>query len=167
MVIFTPQECEYIKSFYTTELEQSADSVFDFGKVNIKFSNATNKFVTTDNKELIDFLETKLSQWGVNSIPLVKFMRYQTGDKLIRHTDFSKYGVDIIYKTYLIQLSNPNDYVGGELIVGDVIQSREQGTLSIINPTTLHEVTMVTSGERISLVLFLMEEHLNVKKSII
>jgi predicted 2-oxoglutarate/Fe(II)-dependent dioxygenase YbiX len=167
MVVFTPEECEYIKSFYIIESEHSSDEVQNYGSVKLKFSNSSAKYISTTNEELIKFLETKLNKLGVKSIPLVKFMRYQTGDNLARHTDFSKYGVDIIYKTYLVQLSKSDDYVGGDLIVGNDIQSKEQGSLCIINPTTPHEVTKVISGERISLVLFLREENLNIVKSII
>ena len=167
MVIFTPEECEYIKSFYTSDIEHQSNEVQHYGKVDIVFSKATNKYATTTNEKLISFLENKLNQCGVKSIPLVKFMRYQKGDNLVRHVDFSKYGVDIIYKTYLVQLSKSDEYTGGDLIVGDEVQSREQGSLFIINPTTPHEVTKVLSGERLSLVLFLMEENLNFKKSII
>jgi len=167
MVVFTPEECEYIKSFYDTESEHSSDEIQKYGDVTIKFSNSSTKYTSTQNEELIKFLESKLNQYGVKSIPLVKFMRYQKGDKLARHTDFSKYGVDIIYKTYLVQLSDSNDYEGGDLIVGKEIASREQGSLSIINPTTPHEVTKVISGERLSMVLFLREANLNIKKTII
>lgn len=167
MVVFTPEECEWIKSFYDTDSEHSSDEVQKYGDVYIKFGKSSTKYTSTKNEELIKFLENKLNQWGVKSIPLVKFMRYQTGDNLARHTDFSKYGVDIIYKTYLIQLSNSNEYEGGDLIVGKEIASREQGSLSIINPTTPHEVTKVISGERVSMVLFLREENLNITKSII
>lgn len=167
MVIFTPSECEYIKSFYYTEIEHTSDEIQQYGKVSIKFSNSSSKYITTQNPKLIEFLESKLKSHGVKSIPLVKFMRYTTGDNLARHTDFAKYGVDIIYKTYLVQLSNSTDYEGGDLIVGNETISREQGFLSIINPTTPHEVTKVISGQRISLVLFLREENLNITKSLI
>ncbi len=167
MVVFTNEECEYIKSFYYTESEQSSNDIQKYGNVSIRFSNSSAKFISTTNKELIEFLLNKLKPYGIKSIPLVKFMRYEAGDNLARHTDFDKYGVDKIYKTFLIQLSKSNDYVGGDLIVGNDIQSREQGYLSIINPTTPHEVTKMISGERISLVLFLSGENLDFKKSLI
>lgn len=167
MVVFTQEECDYIKSFYYIENEYTADTVQDYGNVKIKFSNASSKYVITENKELLNFLTDKLKPHGVKRIPQVKYMRYEAGDNLSRHTDFSKYGVDIIYKTYLFQLSKSEDYTGGDLIVGNDVQSREQGSMFIINPTTPHEVTKVLSGERLSLIIFLMEENLNIEKSII
>lgn len=167
MVIFSKEDCEYIKSVYYTENEFDATTVQDYGDVKIKFSNASSKYVITQNKELTSFLLEKLKPHGVKSIPEIKYMKYQVGDNLARHTDFSKYGVDIIFKTYLFQLSDSDEYTGGDLIVGNTIQSREQGTMTVISPTTPHEVTKVTSGERLSLVIFLREENLNLSKSII
>jgi predicted 2-oxoglutarate/Fe(II)-dependent dioxygenase YbiX len=167
MVIFSKEDCEYIKSVYYTENEFDATTVQDYGDVKIKFSNASSKYVITQNKELTAFLLEKLKPHGVKSIPEIKYMKYQVGDNLARHTDFSKYGVDIIFKTYLFQLSDSDEYTGGDLIVGNTIQSREQGTMTVISPTTPHEVTKVTSGERLSLVIFLREENLNLSKSII
>jgi len=167
MIIFNKEECEYLKSIYHTETEIDAKNIHDYGSVKIKFSNATSKYVLSKNKDLKEFLLKKLQPYGVKLIPDVKFMRYEVGDKLERHTDFSKYGVDIIFKTYLFQISNPDDYEGGDLIVNGNVQSREQGKMTIINPTEPHEVTRIISGERISLVLFLREENLIFNKSII
>jgi len=167
MVIFSKEDCEYIKSVYYTENEIDASGIHDYGTVKIKFGNASSKYAISQNQDLIDFLLEKLKPHGVKSIPQVKFMKYGVGDNLARHTDFSKYGVDIIFKTYLFQLSAPDDYVGGDLIVGRDVQSREQGSMCIINPTTPHEVTKVISGERLSLVIFLREKNLVFDKPII
>jgi len=167
MIIFTEKECEYLKEFYTTETEHTSDEIQDYNAVKLKFSNSSTKYITTTNKELLEFLQDRLKEHGVKSIPKVKFMKYVKGDNLARHTDFAKYGVDIIYKTYLFQLSKGDEYGGGDLIVGKDIQNRNQGSMCIINPTTPHEVTKVTWGERISMIIFLNEEHLNLKKTII
>lgn len=55
-----------------------------------------------------------------------------------------------------IQLSNPEEYEGGELKIFDrdegIVMSKEQGTLIMFPSYTLHEVTPVTKGERNSLV---------------
>ena len=167
MVIFTQHECEYIKSFYHTEIEHSSEEAQDFGKVSVKFSNSSANYISSYNPTLLTFLETKLKTHGVKSIPKVKFIKYNEGDNLARHTDFTKYGSEIIYKTYLFQLSKTEDYTGGDLIVGTTKQSREQGAMCVINPTTPHEVTTVLSGERISLVIFLLEDNLDIPKTII
>jgi predicted 2-oxoglutarate/Fe(II)-dependent dioxygenase YbiX len=55
-----------------------------------------------------------------------------------------------------IQLTNPEEYEGGELKLHDgeedTIMSKEQGTLIIFPSYVLHEVMPVTKGERNSLV---------------
>jgi PKHD-type hydroxylase len=55
-----------------------------------------------------------------------------------------------------IQLTNPEEYEGGELYLYDedkgTLMSKEQGTLIIFPSYVLHEVMPVTKGERNSLV---------------
>lgn len=72
--------------------------------------------------------------------------------------------IDIIMNGYVrklsltIQLSNPNSYKGGDLILHtDSIPEtapKEQGTLIAFPSYTLHEITPVTKGERYSLVFW-------------
>jgi predicted 2-oxoglutarate/Fe(II)-dependent dioxygenase YbiX len=94
-------------------------------------------------------------------------MKYVKGGSLAKHQDFSKYGVDIIYKTILVQLSESNDYIGGDLIVENTPQSRVIGSITTISPTAEHEVTKLENGERYSLVLFLHESDFDITKSMI
>jgi PKHD-type hydroxylase len=55
-----------------------------------------------------------------------------------------------------IQLTNPEEYEGGELYLYDddkgTLMDKTQGTLIIFPSYVLHEVTPVTKGERNSLV---------------
>ncbi len=58
----------------------------------------------------------------------------------------------------VVQLSDPNDYQGGELEIrsgsGEATASKAQGTVIIFPSYLLHRVTPVTSGVRESLVLW-------------
>ena len=58
--------------------------------------------------------------------------------------------------SFSLQLSDPDDYEGGDLLmkIGDKerVQSRERGTLIVFDSRQLHKVTPVTSGVRHSLV---------------
>ena len=58
--------------------------------------------------------------------------------------------------SFSIQLSDPNEYEGGELLLhygpSPVPANKEQGTMIIFPSTMLHEVTPVTRGVRRSLV---------------
>lgn len=168
MVIFSKGECEYIKSFYNLYQEIDGMDTHTLNGISIKFRKGSSaKFVTIDNSELNNFLLEKLKPIKVKNIPTIKIMKYGKGGSLAKHQDFSKYGVDIIYKTLLIQLSESTDYIGGDLIVENTPQSRVIGSLTIISPTDEHEVTTLESGERYSLVLFLYESDFDIQKTLI
>lgn len=168
MVIFSKEECEYIKSFYNLYTEIDGMDVHTLNGIPLKFRKGSSaKFVVIDNSELKHFLLEKLKPLKVTNIPTIKIMKYGKGGSLAKHQDFSKYGVDIIYKTLLVQLSESTDYIGGDLIVENTPQSRVIGSVSSISPTAEHEVTILESGERYSLVLFLYESDFDIQKTII
>jgi len=85
--------------------------------------------------------------------------------KKIRHSSVSWIGVskesDWIYNiprklSLVLQLSDPKDYEGGELILHlseePTVVPKKQGYVTIFPSFVLHEVTPVTSGTRHSLV---------------
>jgi hypothetical protein len=52
----------------------------------------------------------------------------------------------------IVQLSEPNEYEGGDLVIGSYVCSKQKGT-AIIFPACLHHaVTEITSGKRYSLI---------------
>jgi hypothetical protein len=168
MVIFSKKECEYIKSFYSQYDEMGSMDTQTLNGIPIKFRKGSDaNYVIIDNAELNTFLLKKLNPLNVINIPTIKIMKYGVGGSLAQHQDFSKYGVDIIFKTILIQLSESDDYVGGDLIVDNQIQDRNIGSATVISPTAIHEVTKLKKGERYSLVLFLFESNFNIKKTLI
>ena len=166
--MFSKEECEYIKSFYNLYKEVDGGDTHTLNGIPIKFRKGSSaKFVTIDNSELNNFLLEKLKPIKVKHIPTIKIMKYGKGGKLAKHQDFSKYGVDIIYKTLLVQLSESTDYIGGDLVVENTPQSRVIGSLTTISPTDVHEVTTLESGERYSLVLFLYESDFDIQKTML
>jgi predicted 2-oxoglutarate/Fe(II)-dependent dioxygenase YbiX len=168
MVIFSKEECEYIKAFYQLYTEIDAMDTRTLNDVKIKFRNSSSaKFTSINNVELNNFLLEKLSVLKVKNIPGIKIIKYVKGDSLAKHQDFSKYGVDTIYKTLLIQLSESNHYIGGNLIVEGIPQSRIIGSVTTISPTVEHEVSTIEDGERYSLVLFLQELDFDIQKSML
>ena len=71
------------------------------------------------------------------------------------HVDGSRSDVYDVKMTLLINLSE-TDYEGGDLIVNyKVTNFRKPGSVIMFNSHLLHEVTPVTSGERISLAYFI------------
>jgi PKHD-type hydroxylase len=85
-----------------------------------------------------------------------QFTNYKApSDKYGKHVDKS-INIPVRKLSVSIQLSNPEEYEGGELKIFDrnegIVMSKEQGTLIMFPSYTLHEVTPVTKGERNSLV---------------
>ncbi len=168
MDIFTKEDCEYIKSFYSEINEIDGMETHTLNNLQIKFRKGSDaKFTIVDDENLYKFLLEKLKPLKVKNIPTIKIMKYVQGGRLAKHQDFSKYGVDIIYKTLLVQLSESSDYIGGDLIVENIPQSRVVGSITTISPTAEHEVTTIERGERYSLVLFLYESDFDIKKTLI
>jgi PKHD-type hydroxylase len=90
----------------------------------------------------------------------LQFTHYQApGGKYGKHVD-SGLNMKIRKLSLSIQLSNPNSYEGGDLVLyygkeeGDIVP-KEQGKIIMFPSSTLHEVKPVTKGERYSLVAWI------------
>lgn len=168
MVIFSKEECEYIKSFYSQSNEIDGMGTHTLNNLEIKFRKGSEaKFVIVDDETLRTFLLHKLKPLKVKSIPSIKIMKYVKGGRLARHQDFARYGVDPIFKTLLVQLSDSTEYIGGDLVVETTPQSRVIGSVYVLSPTAEHEITLLESGERYSLVLFLYESDFDIQKTML
>jgi len=85
-----------------------------------------------------------------------QFTNYEApSGKYGKHVDRS-YNIPVRKLSISIQLTNPEEYEGGELYLyyGDkgIIMDKTQGTLVLFPSYVLHEVMPVTKGERNSLV---------------
>lgn len=115
----------------------------------------------TSFKKIENLLIDKLKKFNINSINCVNFIKYPKGGFLKRHKDTGGgYGSDSKL-SLSIQISDFNDYDGGDLIVENEIASKELGTLIMFDSLRYHEVTEVKNGERISLVIFLNENNIS------
>lgn len=85
-----------------------------------------------------------------------QFTKYEAPDgKYGKHVDIGK-DCYIRKLSFVLQLSDPKDYEGGELVIHTedtpIVMKKEQGYLTVFPSYTLHEVTPVTKGTRYSLV---------------
>jgi PKHD-type hydroxylase len=109
---------------------------------------------TTD---LILFLNNKYFNFDIFGLNEgFQFTNYKApSGKYGKHIDKS-YDFPVRKLSISIQLTNPEEYEGGELFLYDgddgVIMEKSQGSLIIFPSYVLHEVTPVTKGERNSLV---------------
>lgn len=97
-------------------------------------------------------------QYDLDSIELLQFTEYDAS-----YQGFYGKHIDVIYNkrvqrklSFSIQLSDPTDYQGGDLLLHNeqnpTYCPREQGTAIFFPSYTLHEVTPITAGKRYSIV---------------
>ena len=94
----------------------------------------------------------------------IQFTNYKSpSGKYKKHID-SGFGYVIRKLSVSIQLSDVNDYKGGDLLLytneNGVIMKKNQGDLIVFPSFILHEVTEVTEGERNSLVAWITGKQL-------
>jgi len=120
MRLLEVEDCEYIKKIYSEYDEENPHKVHDFETVLIRFRKENSaKYVIIRDKEPCDYVFEKIKEYipNLKQITNLKIMKYYVGDALAKHQDFNRYGVAPIYKTVLVQLSDSNEYDGGDLII--------------------------------------------------
>jgi len=188
-VLFSKEDCNYIRSFYDESEEVDGHDTLTLvdtiaqakhnrelgeneansdGTLVVRWRKDSNaSWISTEDQTLKDFIVEKLSPWGVISCPTIKIMKYNVGHKLVKHVDFSKYGGEIIYRSFSAQLSGPKEYDGGVLkVTGREDGGKQLGNCIMFAPTYEHEVTEVTKGSRYALIIFFEEEHFGNSKSL-
>jgi len=119
------------------------------------------------NENLTNILLPKLKKYNINSLPPYgQLLRYSEGHFFKPHRDN---GVDEIshrFRTLIIQLSESNDYTGGKLSVwtpsgNKVISDSTIGNLILFNSNYLHEVSMLKTGIRYAMVMWLTHDNFN------
>lgn len=169
--IFLTIECINIISLgnkLNLEYQKNTTNVIDTNLFNTK----TNYFLY-DNNDEINYFYDKIREevikannlyWLFNLYDFgepLKFMEYSSEYNAFvkMHTDLAPVGVTKFRKlTIIVQLSDEDDYDGGNLIVQNYekfqIMPRKRGTIIIFPSFLLHKVEPVTRGIRNSLVTF-------------
>jgi hypothetical protein len=172
-MLLSKDECEYIKSFWDESISNGSSKYLqrklNDGTTITYRTNVSGRYIDFQtNKLLEDFLLEKLKPLGVISLSSsIKLARYSKGDYFEPHHDFNYYGEGALYKTLVLQLSDPTTYVGGDLIVKGIPQTRTQGDYSLFLSSDIHEVKLIESGYRFSLTMFLLESDFINQKSIL
>jgi predicted 2-oxoglutarate/Fe(II)-dependent dioxygenase YbiX len=160
-ILFNQDDIDYIfnflKNFNTFRVE---DKYFTNGVIK------SAHMVTIDDINFSTFLKNKLFELGILNVNRVTYLEYRKGDFFKKHIDASPLTPNI-FKTCIIQLSNENDYIGGDLIVKNKKASRKIGNSILIGIYDPHEVTKIQNGIRKILVMNLNNEDVEVKNNII
>ena len=95
-------------------------------------------------------------QFDVRGITDLQLIKYDVGSYFKRHIDIGMYESGAQRKiTFIIQLSDPNDYTGGDLVLHTnpeaTVMPRDKGSVIVFPAFFLHEVTPLLTGQRYSL----------------
>jgi PKHD-type hydroxylase len=162
---FTPEECKKIID-YAEQFEKINAGVSYKNELNSEIRESKVVWITPDPEinwvyqRLTDII-TRLNQdyfrfdlFGF--IEGFQFTEYNApSGHYGKHVD-SMYNGTVRKLSFVLQLSDPKDYKGGELQIhlGEepTVMKKEQGALFAFPSPTLHEVTAITKGRRYSLV---------------
>jgi PKHD-type hydroxylase len=107
-------------------------------------------------------IENKNFGYDISTISEIELLKYKNGNKYEMHQDVGWHDYPFQRKlTMIVQLSNSDDYEGGDLIfqydntneVADKI--RDKGSIIIFPSMMHHAITPITKGERLSLVTWI------------
>ena len=161
-VLFSNDECDKILSFANgfVDLENYGFKLAIPEKRNSKYSEVVNI------EDLEKLILPKLKEIGILSIKSGSmFIEYNEGDFFEKHIDNSYKSNRVC--TVVIQLSNEDDYEGGDLIVEGIRCSRKRGTMIVFSGNDLHEVEKITKGTRRVFVCMPTKSDIKIKNSII
>ena len=169
-VLFTEEECEQIMNL-------EGGKWFESKTVNRQDQelHSINPFrISTQRQVLIpkdSFITERLKQFGVKKIVniqkfrhqeefdnnsydrnLASILKYTKGGKFKRHQDRGSKGTEWRYRTILIQLSNEDEYEGGDLVLKQSDKDNHyklgRGDIIVFPSWMLHKVTPITKGKR-------------------
>jgi PKHD-type hydroxylase len=166
---FTPEECDKIIALAgllpkqkATTVADSEEMVSDYRKSEISWIPQTNEYAWLYDKitELAKVANSSMWNydiWGYDDD--LQFTRYyDDGGHYDWHADLGP-GISNRKLSCVIQLSDPEDYEGGDLQLnpggGVTTIPKKKGQVTFFSSFVLHRVTPVVSGTRMSLVTWL------------
>jgi predicted 2-oxoglutarate/Fe(II)-dependent dioxygenase YbiX len=161
--ILTVDECIILKEL-TTNFRKGKiyRPEYKDGSVNNDIRNVNESKIQLPNWFLV-----KIKKWlNSNSIILVKnpvlytILKYTKGCYFKEHRDLAPYGTSNKIYTLIIELTNSNEYEGGEFILEGKVVEKNIGDAILFQSYKLHELTEITSGERMSFVCWLLDTEL-------
>jgi hypothetical protein len=165
--LFNESECEYIKGLGGKFVQ----SYFKAGKndevgYNLK---KRNSFVTnasiSKNDDLFKKINDSFNEIGYSiNLDVLEFelYKYNEGNFITKHIDSDPFEHNR-FCVCIVQLSNPTNYDGGTFLsyINDqpIPMNKEMGNFLVITPETPHEVEVITSGERLSMIIAIVNEN--------
>ena len=152
----TEDECDYIINY-----TKKSDSILNVTP------NRNLEFYHINDYSDFKFLEEKLNKINIINKPVFNINKYTKGYFFLPHID--KGGKndpnEERIKTIIINLSDTNNYSGGDLYVDGNIVSNKKGMAILFDSSIIHEVTEITEGFRYSIAMWLKKN--NIKESLL
>ena len=169
-VVFTKEDCEEIKKMTNEWIDARLMSKRGLGEIeNVvdqnKRYNKASYFNLKNDSSIFQKLNNTIKNFGYECIIdelEVGVLKYEKGNFIYLHNDLPLEGVKRFF-CLVAQLSEDSDYEGGNFhyIIDNQSynMNREIGNVIFFKPDMLHEVTIVESGVRNSLVIWVNYEH--------
>ena len=173
------EECDKIIKSLDTEDLTEGELVGDYegGTINKNVRKTLNKDIIFDrinkpfdDKVLFNKIESALKianiqyfNYDVEGLDKLRFLKYGIGGRYEWHTDYGRHECSMRKLTGIIQLSDSNDYEGGDFEFGltDTEGSgllkgnRNKGCLLVFPSFLSHRVAPLTKGKRYSIITWL------------
>lgn len=164
--LYSDAECdkilEYVENLEDTNYTIKLDNKFYERGCSMKSADLV---VNESTQWIFDKVKEKIQnlfevEWIDN--PHAVFRRYVPGDYFLEHKDnVDKTGADRRYFTVTVQLSSYNDYSGATVTVNRNTRiSKHRGMAAIWGSNVPHEVSILTTGSRTSLIFFVSSKHI-------
>lgn len=164
--IFTTEELDKIENIFTTDnlfvgelAGEAKDLNIRDSKINfVDSKDPLNHWIFERLTGVINNANDRFFKFDLNRIESLQYTLYNEGQYYKEHMDMSyRSPTNAIRKlSFSMQLSDPSEYEGGELIIkhgtDPSIANKERGAITLFPSYIMHEVTPVTKGTRRSLV---------------
>ena len=168
---FTSKEIFNLVSLHNSEKEKNIKGGIGSGKIDKKYRDVSVSFLNLSNTYFMDITQkivnavfeanTMLWNFDIKGIcEDILYLTYNKGQHYQLHSDviWDNLNTDTPNRkcTFILQLSNPKDYKGGEVIVGlggldELIIPKAKGSLTVFPSFLPHKVSEVTKGTRQSI----------------
>ena len=163
--VFSPDECVQLVAEFTPRLEPAYVETLDVAQsasirkssaVFIAPSKSTNWVFERLSKAVREINDTvygfDVSQFREG----FQFTRYEVGEFYGPHFDIGPGKLTERKLSLTVQLSAPDEYTGGELVIyPEFVAPKDQGTMTVFPSFMCHDVRPVKTGVRYSLVSWL------------
>jgi len=164
-MVFTPEECSRLIAEFTPHLKPaSVESLDPDQSASIRKSSAVFVFPSESTNWVFQRLNKAIREINDTIYGFVvsqfkegfQFTRYEVGEYYGPHFDIGPGKLTERKLSLTVQLSAPEDYTGGELIIyPEFVASKDRGTMTVFPSFMCHDVRPVTTGVRYSLVSWL------------